>query len=211
MNCHGLKFALSLLILIALTGAAAQAQTDIGASLYGAFSGAAVTNNGLKESPSDSAGGMVELRRIRSPLVGYEATYSFNRADQMYTSVIGCTLCTHNPTVAVSANAHEIAGDWLISARSRSLRPFLLAGAGILLAEPTSGQSGTQGFHTAVYVYGVGCDWRVRSYLGLRFQYRGSVYKAPFLSTDYSPSPGTGSPDVFKQNAEPMIGAYFKF
>ena len=208
-----LKLAFSLLVLATLSGAAAQAQTDIAASLYGAFSGAATTNNGNRESPSNSAGGMIELRHLRSSLVGYEATYSFNRADQMYTSILYCTLCTGNkaPTIAVSANAHEIAGDWLISARNRNLRPFLLAGAGILLAEPASGQSGTQGSHTAVYVYGVGFDWRLRSYLGLRFQYRGNVYRAPFLSADYSPSPGTGSPDVFKQNAEPMVGVYFKF
>jgi len=55
------------------------AQTDLAISLYGAFSGA-TNGNGVQQSPSNSAGGILELRHISNPLVGYEATYSYNRA-----------------------------------------------------------------------------------------------------------------------------------
>ena len=40
--------------------------------------------------------------------------------------------------------------------------------------------------------------------LGLRFQYRGDVHKAPGVTS-------AGPPNVPTQTAEPMIGAYFKF
>ncbi|MGA9583852.1 MAG: hypothetical protein WBQ95_00915, partial [Terracidiphilus sp.] len=64
---------------------AAQAQTDVALSLYGAFSGT-TNGNGTTQSPANSAGGMIELRHIRNPLIGYEATYSYNRANQTYTA-----------------------------------------------------------------------------------------------------------------------------
>ena len=199
-----LKSVFSLLVLVAFGGTAACAQTDLALSVYGAFSG--TTNNihanvnAVQVTSSNSAGGMIELRHIRNPFVGYEATYSFNRANQVYDAY--CTFCS---PIAVSANAHEITGDWLISAHVAHLRPFALAGVGLLLTEPTSGQSGTQSSSTAVYVYGAGLDWGLAPHLGLRFQYRGNVDKAPYITTEFS------SPDAFKHTAEPMIGAYFRF
>ncbi len=80
--------------LAAMGGAGlAQAQTDVALSLYGAFSG--TTNaNGTVQSPAASAGGMIELRHIRNPLIGYEATYSYNRANQVYRSNCGGITCT---------------------------------------------------------------------------------------------------------------------
>ena len=65
--------------------AAAHAQTDVALSLYGAFHG--TTNaNGTIQSPANAAGGIIELRHISNPLVGYEATYSYNRDNQTYRS-----------------------------------------------------------------------------------------------------------------------------
>jgi opacity protein-like surface antigen len=200
------KLAFCLLLPAAFSGTAARAQTDIALGLYGAFSGA-TTSNFTQESPSNSAGGMIELRHISNPLVGYEATYSYNRANQVY-SVAGAPPCPPSGCgipVSVSANAHEITGDWLISLHAANLRPFALAGIGVLLNEPTSGQSGTQSSTTAVYVYGAGLDWKLLPHLGLRFQYRGNVYKAPDIAPAYSSFGG------FKHTAEPMIGAYFRF
>src|ERR1700760_1515038 len=52
-------------------------------SLYGAFSGT-TNGNGTAQSPANAAGGMIEVRHISNPIVGYEATYSFNRANQTY-------------------------------------------------------------------------------------------------------------------------------
>lgn len=191
--------------LAAAVCATAHAQTDVAVSLYGAFSGA-TTGNGTKESPSNAAGGLFELRHIRNPLIGYEATYSFNRADQAYSSTnpLPC-IPTGCPVVPVSANAHEITGDWLVSLHIANIRPFALAGVGLLLNEPSSGQTDTTSSNKPVFVYGAGLDWRFLPHIGLRFQYRGNVYKAPDVTTAFS------STGAFTHTAEPMLGAYFRF
>jgi opacity protein-like surface antigen len=193
------------LFLIVLAGAPALAQTDIGLSLYGAFSGA-TNGNGVQESPSNSAGGLFELRHISNPLLGWEATYSYNRANQVYTPTGACALACGPVTPAtVSADAHEITGDWIPSVRISNLRPFALLGAGVLLNEPASGQSSTTSSNKAVYVYGAGLDWGLIPHIGLRLQYRGNLYRAPDVTTLYT------STNAFTHTAEPMIGAYFKF
>ncbi len=186
----------------AVTCVAARAQTDIGLSVYGAFTKTTDANNvgEVAVSPSNAAGGMLEVRHFYSRLFGYEGTYSFNRANQVYAAV--CTLCI---PVSVSADAHEITGDWLISDPTGKIRPFALAGAGLLLTVPVSGQSGTQNSTTAVYVYGAGIDWHVLPHIGLRLQYRGNLHRAPFVVAN------ANSPDPFTHTAEPMIGAYFRF
>jgi opacity protein-like surface antigen len=201
MRLHPTFLRLALAILCAASAsAAAPAQTDVALSAYGAFSSTAGSNIVLEEVPANSAGGMVELRHISNPLIGYEATYSFNRANERFEGF--CSFCS---PVSVSADAHEITGDWIVSIHAANLRPFALAGIGVLLNEPSGNQSDTQSATTAVYVYGAGLDWGLLPHLGLRFQYRGNFSKAPDITTVYS------SVDAFRHTAEPMIGAYFRF
>jgi opacity protein-like surface antigen len=206
MQPHHSRLGLVLsLFFAAAVSTAAHAQTDIAVSLYGAFSGA-TTGNGIEESPSNAAGGLFELRHISNPLIGYEATYSVNRANQVY-SLTGRPPCvsTGCPVAAVSANAHEITGDWLVSLHIANIRPFALAGAGLLLNQPSSGQADTTNSNKPVFVYGAGIDWRLLPHIGLRLQYRGDVYKAPDVATAFS------STGAFAHTAEPMLGAYFRF
>jgi len=182
-------------------------QTDISLSLYGAFSGS-TSGDGFAQSPSNAAGGMIAVRHIDNPLVGYEGTYSFNRANQVYTPLVcpatgitpGC-----DPAQPISANAHEITGDWVASIKLANFRPFALAGVGLLFNQPASGQANTTSSDKGVFVYGIGLDWGLAPHLGLRLQYRGNVYKAPDLSTVF------GSSTQFEHTGEPMIGAYLRF
>jgi len=195
---------LFLLIGIGLCGAAAaHAQTDVALSLYGAFSGTTSGNDTL-QSPSNAAGGMLELRHISNPLEGFEVAYSYNRANQAY-SQIGCPGDACPTPAAVSANAHELSGNWLVSVHGANFRPFALAGVGLLLNEPSGSQSNTSSSDKPVFVYGAGLDWGLAPHLGLRFQYRGNLYHAPDLTTVFS------STDKFTHTAEPMIGAYLRF
>lgn len=189
--------------LAAFAGGCALAENDLALSLYGAFNGT-TSGNGTTQSPANAAGGMFELRHISNPLVGYEATYSFNRANQRY-SVVNCPVSGCLTPQSVSADAHEITGDWVVSVHVAMLRPFVLAGVGVLLNEPSSNQGGTNSSTKPVFVYGGGLDWGIISHLGVRFQYRGNLYKAPDLTTAFA---STGN---FTHTAEPMIGAYFRF
>jgi opacity protein-like surface antigen len=189
----------------------AQAQTDVAASLYGAFTGT-TTGNGTAQSPSNSAGALIELRHIRNPIVGFEGTYAYNRADQTYSPSgpfpqQACPVgfpCSSAPPLTVPANAHEISGDWIASVKAGKLRPFALAGIGLLLNVPAGGQSNTSTTAKPVYIYGAGLDWGLLPHIGLRLQYRGNLYKAPDLTKLYT------STGAFTHTAEPMIGVYFR-
>jgi opacity protein-like surface antigen len=200
------SFSIAILLLgaAAFTAPALRAQTSVGLSLYGAFHGT-TTGNGVQESPSNSAGGLFELRHISNPIFGFEGTYSYNRANETFRSTCTGTGCTSVLPASVKADAHEITVDWVPSVHIANLRPFGVLGLGVLLNEPVSGQTNSTSSAKAVYVYGAGLDWGLLPHLGLRFQYRGNLYKAPDVSKLYT------STDTFAHTAEPMIGAYFSF
>lgn len=188
-------------------GVSSLGKTDVAVSLYGAFTPKTTDSNGNAQSPSNSAGGMVELRHLANPILGFEGTYSFNHATQTYDDIVLCPAgpgtCPPAITV-VKANAHEVTLDWVPSVHIANVRPFGVLGLGVLLNVPSSGQTNTQTATKAVYVYGAGLDWGLLPHLGLRLQYRGNLYNAPHVTTLYT------SIDKFTQTAEPMIGVYFR-
>ena len=199
----------SIFAAVAMSGASACAQTSVALSVYGAFSGT-TTGNGVQQSPANQAGGLIELRHISNPLVGWEATYAYNRANQVYTAAsLACPgdviPCTPPSPAPVSANAHEITGDWVPSIHIGNIRPFAVLGIGALLNLPAGGQSNTTSDNKPVYVYGAGVDWGLVPHIGLRLQYRGNLYQAPNVTKLYT------STNAFTHTAEPMLGAYFSF
>jgi opacity protein-like surface antigen len=197
-----------LVLTLVLTPALSRAQTSLALSAYGAFT--PTTNGALyDQSPSNSAGALLELRHISGPIFGFEAAYSYNRADQTYSlgSAFTCGLpCPPLPPVIIPVNAHEITGDWIPSLHIGRLRPFGVVGAGVLFDVPGTSASGTQTSTQAVYVYGAGLDARLLPHFGLRFQYRGNFYKLPNVNVNF-----TTTATTFTHTAEPMIGAYFNF
>lgn len=201
MKNHSPNFIRILVVLFSLIGVAAlsahaQSQTTIAAGFYGSFSGT-TEGNGTIQSPASQAGGLFELRYISNPLMGYELTYSYNRADQTYSI----------PSIerSVKAGAHEITADWVASMPILNFRPFVLAGVGVINFVPDSGQIGTSGSAHPVFVYGAGIDWGILPHFGLRGQFRGNLYHAPDLLK------AATSTDAFARSAQPIIGAYFRF
>jgi opacity protein-like surface antigen len=203
----------------------AGAQTDVALSAFGAFSGT-TSGNGVVQSPANQAGGMIELRHISNPLVGYEATYSFYRANQEYSQTVSPPCPTSEPdcelvqSADISNNAHEVTGDWVVSLKIAHIKPFALAGGGVLVNAPTGGtETGCFLFNPlcgrtnaptstsikGVFVYGAGLDWGLVPHIGLRLQYRGNVYNAAALTS------AIRSSGAFTQTSEPMIGAYLRF
>ena len=204
---------------VALASAAAGAQTDIAASVYGAFSG--TTTNGVSQSPSNAAGALLEVRHISKPWLGYEGTYAFNHANQTYSKIVNCpgTNCPANAVSSISANGHEMTADYVASMKIKltSFRPFALAGGGLILDVPGKSQvsvcdsitnvcvsGSTSTSYKPVFVYGGGLDWGFLPHIGLRLQYRGNLYKAPDLTKLFTSS------SAFTHTAEPMIGIYFR-
>ena len=196
-------------LLALLVAQAAHAQTDIAGSIYGAFS-TSPQGSSTVQSPSYSAGGLFEIRRILNPIFGLEITYSFNPANESYDSTVFiagfCAPlpdCYSGPT-SVSANAHEFTADWIPSKTTGALRPFAVLGGGVLIDVPSGGQSNTTTATKPVFVFGLGMDWARWKRVGLRFQYRGNLYSAPLLTTQYA---STGS---LMLTNEPMVGVYFR-
>jgi len=186
----------------------AAAQPDIAGSIYGAFS-QSTTGNNVIQSPSNAAGVLLEVREIHNPLVGFEGTYSYNRSDQGYAGVsVACPAITvvscNTPAAFVLNNAHEVTGDWIVSVKVANLRPFALAGGGLIFNQPSGGQTATMSATKGVFVYGGGLDWGLLPHIGLRLQYRGNVYTAPALTTVFTSS------GAFIHTAEPVVGIYFK-
>ena len=211
--------------LVAMTGVACQAQTSVALGVYGAFNGT-TSGDGTEQSPANQAGGLFEFRHIKNPLVGYEATYSYNRGDQGFSNfplppcpTSGCTVST----ASIADNAHEVTGDWVVSLHGANLRPFALAGGGLLLNVPSGGTvttttcsstnplcsqsttaATTRTSAQGVFTYGAGLDWELLPHIGLRFQYRGNLYKAPAIAKAFS------STNAFTHTSEPVIGIYFR-
>lgn len=192
-----------------LAAVASHAETDVAVSLYVAFQPKS-TATSEAQSPANQAGGLLEVRHIHHPWIGYELTYAMNRSNQttsplIWTCPVATTPCTV-PTVAqVKANAHQVTADWVVSVKVASFRPFALGGAGLLFDQPSSGQTSTQSQTKPVFVYGAGLDWELLPHLGLRGQYRGNLYKVPNLTKLYT------SIDAFRQTSEPSLGVYFRF
>lgn len=227
-----IAYCFSMVALFSLVPLPLWAQTDVAVSAYGAFNQSSKSNYTI-QSPSNQAGVLLEVRHIWNPLVGFEGTYAYNRANQTYFPTTTHSTCTPGTTsgcsqvvsASVPANAHEITGDWVVSMKMLHFRLFALAGGGLLFDVPTSANANlvfdctpsgatcrpgtvvsfTRSQTKGVFVYGGGLDWALFPHIGLRFQYRGNVYKAPALVSSFSAT------DRFTQTAEPVLGVFFRF
>ena len=210
----------------AWSGARACAQTDVAASIDGAFSGASLVGT---QQATQSVGALLEVRHIFNPLLGFEAAYSYNRAYQMYADTVKNPPCPLSPNggvvncsippVVISAQTQAITGDWVVSRKMRSFRPFALAGAGVVFVAPSSGQAYTsysvngQNVNNSSYtnstteflfVFGIGLDWELTSHFGLRLQDRANINQSPQLG-------GSGLTNNLTYTEEPALGICYRF
>ena len=180
------------------------AETDLSFSFYRAFTSSTSGNDTL-QTPFDSNGGMVELRHIQSPLIGYEVTYADNIADQAYAPNPGaCGFLCATPPIKLHATGSQVGLDWVISDKMGALSPFAVAGMGFFINMPSLDLGNINTAVRPMWIYGGGLDWGFSRRMGIRDQYRGNVYKAPDLDANFN---ATGK---FTQSREPMIGVYFR-
>jgi hypothetical protein len=200
----------------AMCGVAARAQTDVALSGFATFTSSS-SGSGTEQTPHNSEGGLLELRHIVNPLVGFEGAVSFNPYNQSYTPQTGaCYPVCGEPPIEESGRLTEFTMDWIVSFKTGKLRPFALGGAGFAFTipgatPPVSTPAGLvpgYAINTVVrpaFVYGGGLDWDFLSRFGLRLQVRGNMTKAPQLSDLYT------STTKYTQIYEPMGGVYYRF
>lgn len=134
-----------ILLVFAIGGASAQAQTDI------AVSGSAditqnATGNGVTFTSPQGFGGVVEFRHIAGPLRGIEGAYSVvSPQNHVFTSTaplspkgFPCTpSCSFNPgPTTVEAWSQTFSGAWVPSKKVGKGRVFGLLGMGLLVSIP---------------------------------------------------------------------------
>jgi opacity protein-like surface antigen len=172
---------------------------------YATFNKAS-SGGGTQQTPSNSYGGMFELRQIRSNWVGYEMAVNFNPAAQKFAPASpNCLLACKNPVTSIGGNAVEFTIDYIVSHQMGKLRPFAVGGAGFYIAIPGATPDGNNTIVRGGYVAGGGLDYSLSNHLGIRVQYRETFYKAPDVSSIY---PATG---VLTTTGEPMGGVYYRF
>jgi hypothetical protein len=185
---------MTILVLPALI-TVASAQTSVSASIYGAFSGT-TSGDGTQQSPSNQAGGLLEIRHIANPILGFEGTYSFNRADQTYVTkpdgcpAFGCSISTES----VANNAHEVTADWIPSLHIANVRPFGVLG------ERVRGGKNLRHVRGGVEIAAV-----LEAQADVRDQ---TPVQAGSIDVD-GPGGGLRGAGGGDDTAEPMIGIYF--
>ena len=190
--------------MIVLTGTGAHAQTDISASVFGAFNNS-TSGNGSAQSSANSGGGMIGLRHIIKPLLGFEANFAVSGASQSLAPIQGsCGDRCENPPLHVSADALEFTVNYVASAKVGRLEPFGTAGLGFTFFDASGSVPGLNSLSRPTWVGGGGADWNLTSRVGLRLQYRVNFYKAPDVALGYAQ---TGA---FVHAQEPLVGIFFR-
>ena len=152
------------------------------------------------QSATESGGFLVGYSYQFNDWAGVEGNYGYARNTQNY--------LTFSENSGVRADMHEVTGAFVfhIPARIPHVRPYVLAGGGVLIFDPVNNfQNGIDRETRGTFVYGGGVNYDFTRNFGIRAEYRGLVYKAP----DFNVS--SLNLDKFTHLAQPSVGFYFRF
>ena len=159
--------------------------------------------NGTLQHSTDTGGFLVNYRFHFNGWLGAEASYGYNRNTQQNFTPSG--------NFGIQSNVHQATGALVVNVPVyvARMRPYVLAGAGALVFDPTSN---TGGFVSAAqqqtrpaFVYGGGVDYRLVRHVALRLEYRGFVYNRPDFGI------ATLSSNVTAHTAQPSAGLVVHF
>jgi hypothetical protein len=199
------SFSFLLFILLSTSSAwrPAMAQTlknfEGAVSVFGQSTGT-TNGNGIRDKATESMGAIATVRQSLHPWLGYEVNYAYTRFTEEYSTI----------PFGVQNNVHEVSVAYLLQGPTipiLGLQPFATVGAGALIFLPTTvgGQKYSQQTRVPL-LYEVGVNHPIfTSHLGLRFQYRGLLYKTP----DFNAALLTTN--ARRQTSELSLGAYFRF
>jgi opacity protein-like surface antigen len=159
--------------------------------------------NGTLEHATNTGGFLLNYRFHINGWLAAEASYGYDRNTQESFSSGGNT--------AIQANVHQATGALVadIPISFHRLRPYVLAGAGALVFDPTGNAgafvSGAQRQARPAFIYGGGVDYRLVRHVALRVEYRGFVYDRPDFGV------AALSSNITTHTAEPSAGLVFHF
>jgi opacity protein-like surface antigen len=158
--------------------------------------------NGISQHATDTGGFLLGYRYHFNRWFAAEANYGYDRNTQQN--------FTSSGAFNVQANVHQATAALVVTLPgTHRLNPYVLAGAGALVFDPTNnaGQSvaGALQQAKAAFVYGGGVDYTLVKHLAVRAEYRGFVYNRPDFQLAALDS------HVTAHTAQPSAGLVFRF
>ncbi len=159
--------------------------------------------NGTLQHSTDTGGFLVNYRFHFNGWLGAEASYGYDRNTQQNITPSG--------NFGIESNVHQATGALVVNlpVYVARMRPYVLAGAGALVFDPTGNTggfvSGAQRQTRPAFVYGGGVDYRLVRHVALRLEYRGFVYNRPDFGI------ATLSSNVTAHTAQPSAGIVVHF
>jgi len=171
-------------------------RSEVSVQAFGSFV-KSTTQDGITQGATNSGGVLANYRFFFTPGNGVEVNYGYSLNTQTYGLPAG--------PLGVRADQHEVTAAYVYRHRMRSFTPFVEAGVGGLVFNPTDAP-GASTQARAAFVYGAGADFNITHRIFARAEYRGLVYNSPTF--DFAPAVGA---DRVTHRAEPSIGFGYRF
>jgi opacity protein-like surface antigen len=161
------------------------------------------TGNGMFQHSTNTGGFVVSYRYHFNSWVAADASYGYIRNTQQN--------FISSSASSVQANVHQATGALVVTVPHGVFRlhPYVLAGAGALVFDPTGDSGGfvpgATALTRAAFVYGGGADWNFTQHFALRAEYRGFVYERPDFDLASLHS------GAITNTAQPSAGIVFRF
>lgn len=159
--------------------------------------------NGINQHATDTGGFLVSYRYHFNRWLAADATYGYAHNTQENLTSTGA--------FNIDTNVHQATGAVVVTAPHKiiGLKPYVLAGSGALIFEPTGNGGGfVSGASTQarpVFLYGGGVDYDLTAHFALRAEYRGFVYDWSDFGFSSLHSGAT------THTAQPSAGIVFRF
>ena len=159
--------------------------------------------NGTFQHSTDTGGVLVNYRFHFNSWLAAEASYGYQRNTQQN--------FTPGGEFGIQTNVHQATGALVVNLpfSVARMKPYVLAGAGALVFDPTVNQGGfvpgAQEQARPAFVYGGGVDYRLVRHVALRLEYRGFVYNRPDFGL------AALSSNVTTHTAQPSAGVVVSF
>jgi outer membrane immunogenic protein len=193
----------SIAFLLTLTAAAQENRSEIGVQGTELFTQSS-SGNGATHSATETGGFLATYRYHLNHWISVEGAYGYDLNSQKYLS--------SSSAFRIQSRMNQMTGDLVLRLPSRAssrFSPYVLAGGGALLFDPTGNLSdtvfGAQSQTKGVFVYGAGFNYAIRKRISLRVEYRGLVYGTPdFGFSGFQTNSIT-------HTAQPSVGLAFRF
>ena len=201
------KLVVTAVLAILLSASAAMAQEghrwqEVGIQGTGFFTKDS-SGNGINQHATDAGGFLLRYRYHFNRWLAADASYGYARNAQQDFTMSG--------PLSVQTNVHQATGALVVTFPHRIFRvnPYVLAGTGALVFDPTGHSGGFVAGATTqakpAFLYGGGIDYDLSKHFILRAEYRGFVYGRPDFGVDALHSGAT------THSAQPSAGIVFRF